>query len=98
MFAKKIEHELSIKDGVMLVDETSCDGCGSCIYVCPQSAIHVKTLTIEELKKLSFKGWIKVKIKGNKKAFINRDLCTNCGLCMKECHEFAIHRVKQEIV
>ena len=94
MIAKELEQELSIKNGLVTVDETSCDGCGDCVDVCPFSAIDLKKLTNEEVKKLPFKGRIKVMIKGNDKATINQDLCTACGLCMKQCHEFAIHKVK----
>lgn len=96
IIAKKLERELGIKNGVVLVDESSCDACGNCIEICPHSAIHIKKLTTEEVKNLSFKGRLKVKIKGSNKAHINPDLCTACGLCMKQCHEFAIHKVKKE--
>ena len=92
IIAQKLEEELSIKNGVVAVDESSCDGCGECIDTCPQSAIRIKTLSENEIRKLSFKGWLKVKIKGRHKAYINSDLCTACGMCMKQCHEFAIHK------
>lgn len=95
MIAKKLEQELSIKDGIVTVDEISCDGCGDCVDACPFSAIEMKTLNNEDIKELPFKGRFKVMIKGSDKAFINQDLCTACGLCMKQCHEFAIHKVKQ---
>lgn len=95
IMAKKLEQELSIKNGVVVVDETSCDGCGACVETCPHSAIEIITLSDEQFKKLPFKGRLKVKIKGNEKAFINQDLCTACGLCMKQCHEFAIHKIAQ---
>lgn len=95
IIAKKIEQELSIKDGIITVDESSCDGCGKCVSTCPISAIHIKTLSKEEVKKLPFKGRLKVWIKGRSKAHINYQLCTTCGLCMKQCHEFAIHKVEQ---
>lgn len=94
MIAKKLEQELSIEDGIVSIDEIACDGCGDCIEVCPFSAIDMLILTKDDVKNLPFKGRLKVKVKGNKKAFINQDLCTACGLCMKECHEFAIHKVK----
>lgn len=91
---KRLEQELSLKDAVVIVDESECDGCGSCIYTCPHTAIHIKSLTEDEIKNLPLKGRLKVKIKGSNKAHINPDLCTVCGLCMKQCHEFAIHKVK----
>lgn len=91
---KRLEQELCLKDAVVIVDESECDGCGSCVDICPHTAIHIKTLTKDEIKILSFNGRLKVKLKGSNKAYINPDLCTACGLCMKQCHEFAIHKVK----
>ena len=98
IIAGKLKQELSVKDGVVVVDETSCDGCGDCIDTCPKSAIQIKILSKPEIQKLSFKGRLKVWIKGDKKASINHDLCIACGLCIKQCHEFAIHKVKKEII
>lgn len=98
IIAKKLKQELNIKDGIVVVDESSCDGCGGCIDTCPQSAITMKTLSEKEIKQLSFKGRLKVKIKGSSKANINLDLCTGCGLCMEQCHEFAIHKVEHKSV
>lgn len=92
IIAKKLENELKIKNGIVIVDENSCDACRECIEICPHNAIEIITLTEEQAKQLSFKGRIKVKVKGSKKAHINQDLCTTCGLCMKQCHEFAIHK------
>ncbi len=92
---KKLEQELSLMDGVVVVDESSCDGCGSCVNVCPQSAIDIIVLTSEQIRKLPFKGRLKVMIKSSNKASINLELCTTCGLCMKQCHEFAIHKVEK---
>lgn len=93
IIAKKLEQELSIKDGVVLVDESACDGCGACVDACPRSAIEIITLSDEQIKKLSVKGRLKVMIKGSEKAHINVQLCTSCGFCMKQCHEFAIHKI-----
>ena len=94
IIVKKLEQELSIKNGVILIDQTSCDACGKCINTCPHAAIKIISLTNEQVKKLSFKGRLKVRIKGKNKANINSDLCIACGLCMIQCHEFAIHKVE----
>ena len=80
----------------MTVDESSCDGCGQCIDACPQSAKNMITLSADDVKSLSFKGRLKVRIKGNQKATINSDVFTSCGLCMKQCHEYAIHKVENQ--
>lgn len=95
MIAKKLEQELSIKGGIVTVDEISCDGCGNCVKTCPFDAIDLITLSDKAIKDLPFKGRLKVMVKGSEKALINQDLCTACGLCMKNCHEFAIHKVKK---
>jgi len=95
ILSNKLEQELSISNGIVSVDLSSCDGCGDCVEVCPQSAISIITLADKEIKKLSFKGRLKVKIKGDYKAKINTNLCTACGLCIKQCHEFAIHKTKK---
>jgi len=89
---KKIIQELKIKEGIVEIDKSSCDGCKQCLNVCPHSAITIINLSKEEVKKLSLKGRLKVKIKGNNKASINQEICTACGLCIKQCHEFAIHK------
>lgn len=92
---KKVKEELKIKDGKIVVDHNSCDGCKKCISACPHSALSLKDLTKEEVKALPFKGRLKVMIKGNTKAYVSDyNKCTACGICMKQCHEFAIHKVK----
>lgn len=96
IFNSKLQQELRIKDGIVKVDNSSCDGCGKCIETCPQSAIELKTLSDADIKNLSFKGRLKVWIKGKEKAFISSDLCISCGLCIQQCHEFAIHNVKRQ--
>ena len=93
---KKTEQELRIKNGKIVIDKVSCDGCGTCVEACPHSALALKTLSDEDVKNLPFKGRLKVKIKGNQKAFVNYDLCTTCGLCLKQCHEFAVHKIKKD--
>lgn len=95
-FDSKLQQELNIKDGIIKIDESSCDGCGKCVDTCPQSAADMKILSADDIKNMSFKGRLKVWIKGNQKASINPNLCTSCGLCMKQCHEFAIHKVKKQ--
>jgi len=92
LFAKKLKEELSIKNGIVKIDQASCDACKTCLDLCPYDAINISILTEQEVKQLSFKGRLKVRIKGNEKAVIDQGLCTACGLCMKNCHEFAIHK------
>ncbi|WP_083631361.1 4Fe-4S binding protein [Labilibacter marinus] len=93
LIAQKLEQELSIKEGIVRVDHSSCDGCESCVSVCPQDAIEIVLLSDKEVKQLPFKGRLKAMLKGKYKASINEGNCTSCGKCMKQCHEFAIHKV-----
>lgn len=92
IIAQKLEQELGIKKGMVNVDHSSCDGCKTCLEICPHKAIERIHLNDEQVKALPFKGRLKVRIKGREKALINQNVCTACGLCMKECHEFAIHK------
>lgn len=91
---RKLRQELSLKGGVVVIDQNSCDGCGDCIESCKHDAIRMKELSQAEIRQLSLKGRLKVRIKGKQKAFIDPGLCTACGRCMKHCHEIAIHKVK----
>lgn len=94
---KKVKEELKIKDGRIVVDPSSCDGCQSCISACPHSALSLKELSQVEVKALPFKGRLKVMIKGSTKAYVSDyNKCTACGICMKQCHEFAIHKVQND--
>ena len=89
---RKIAKELNKPGDGIQIDKSSCDGCGNCVEVCPQSAISIKILSHEEIKALSFKGRMKVRFKGIGKAEINTDLCISCYLCLKQCHEVAIKK------
>lgn len=48
-FEDTIKQELSIQNGVVEVNESSCDGCGNCVEICPQSAISMKTLSADDI-------------------------------------------------
>lgn len=92
---KKIASQLKMKGGKIVVNENSCDGCGHCVSVCPKGTLALKSLSKEEVKQMSFKGRLKVRIKGNEKAYVqNYDTCTTCNLCLKQCHEMAINKVQ----
>ena len=69
IIAKKVDQELKIKNGIVTVNQTSCDGCGTCIETCPHKAISMITLNDEQINKLPFKGRLKVKIKGAEKSY-----------------------------
>ncbi|QZT37079.1 4Fe-4S binding protein [Halosquirtibacter xylanolyticus] len=96
LFAKELDKELRIKNGILTIDQNSCDGCGVCVQKCPFDAMTIIELSREQIEQLSFKGRLKVRIKGANKAFVDDHLCTVCGACMKTCHEFAIHKVVQD--
>ncbi len=77
--------------GEVIIDKSSCDGCGVCVNNCPNKVLILKDISDKELTDLSFKGKLKVAFKGKKKAYVcHLDSCIFCGLCEKNCHEFAI--------
>lgn len=79
---------------IPVINILKCDGDGKCIAVCPNEVFEMYTLTGEQVKKLPFKGWLKVKIKGaNKSRAVNSLNCIACGLCVKNCHERAIELI-----
>lgn len=54
------------------VDESTCNGCGKCVNVCP----------VEAMTLISANNPTKPKMK---KARLNEDICLGCGLCVKNC-------------
>jgi NAD-dependent dihydropyrimidine dehydrogenase PreA subunit len=87
----KPQSKRTVSAGEIIINKSSCDGCGVCVDTCPNNVISLKDLSEFEIAGLSFKGRIKVKIKGKRKAYVNNlKSCTSCRLCENSCHEFAI--------
>ena len=77
--------------GEICINTSSCDGCGKCVFICPNKVISLKDLSDSEIAELPFKGRVKVIFKGKRKAYVqNIDACISCRLCEKNCHESAI--------
>ena len=75
----------------LIINNVSCDGCGVCVQLCPQHVLALIELPDAEIKKLSFLGRLKIRVKGKMKSFVqNSESCNMCGTCIKNCHEHAI--------
>ena len=81
----------STADGPVSVNHNACDGCGSCVEVCPMGVFEMIRISEEERKNLSFPGKLKVRIKGTTKSSVAYpEACITCGKCATMCHERAI--------
>ena len=75
----------------ILIDISTCDGCGGCVKKCPKNVLSLIELTDDEIKELSFWARLTVKMKGRQKASVQfPDSCNQCGICRKKCHLRAI--------
>lgn len=80
---------------IVNINKSSCDGCGTCVEVCPQNVFELRTISQELYKSLSLPGKLKVRIKGNTKSFeVHPEACVSCGRCEELCHERAIKVTK----
>jgi ferredoxin len=55
-----------------LVDETTCNGCGKCVNVCPVEAMALVSTNDPRRPKM-------------KKAKVNEEICLGCGICARSC-------------
>ena len=55
-----------------VVDESSCNGCGKCVNVCPVEAMTLVSQNDPQNPKM-------------KKAKLNEDICLGCGVCARVC-------------
>jgi heterodisulfide reductase subunit A-like polyferredoxin len=49
IFRKKLDQELRLKEGVVIVDELSCDGCGDCVKLAPIQQFMLKRFQKKKL-------------------------------------------------
>ncbi|HOQ81415.1 MAG TPA: 4Fe-4S binding protein, partial [Candidatus Cloacimonadota bacterium] len=74
------------EDGMKVVNEDNCTGCGACVKACPRSLIELVPISkrVHILCSSRDKGPIAKKSCGNNTA------CIACGLCVKNCPTQAI--------
>jgi ferredoxin len=77
-----VPKEKRIPEEKMRVNEEKCTGCQKCIDFCPVEAIQLKTVDVGSKKK--------------KKAWIDEDLCAECGNCkfVKVCPTDALEETE----
>lgn len=72
------------EDGLPIVDEAICTGCGKCASTCPQALIVLQSLNAP----------VQVDCSSHDKGPVAKKLCQNacigCGLCMRNCAQGAI--------
>ena len=72
------------EDGLPIIDNNKCTGCGKCKSVCPKQVIELVPLGIH----------VEVNCNSKDKGAIARKLCTisciGCGICVKKCTHGAI--------
>lgn len=74
-------HPVHTTNYIPVIDETTCNGCGKCVDVCPVEAMGLVSAGDPNHKK-------------RKKARIEEDLCLGCGICVRNCHEDSL-RLKE---
>ncbi|MBE7043672.1 MAG: 4Fe-4S dicluster domain-containing protein [Ruminococcaceae bacterium] len=74
---------LSCQNGIAVVDETLCTGCGQCVKVCPNQLISLLPVSA-----------LRVSCSNPEKGMAVKQVCKagciGCGLCEKNCPEEAI--------
>ena len=79
-----IRKAIQIRNGVAVVDQNRCIGCGACAKTCPQKLIEM----------VYFGKSMAVRCSSHKKGTEVRTVCPSgcigCGLCVKQCEQGAI--------
>jgi NAD-dependent dihydropyrimidine dehydrogenase PreA subunit len=77
-----------------IIDWNRCDGCGKCAENCPAGVLEIRKLPETDYKGLKWYGKLNAKLKGMRKThIIDETQCTECGLCVENCHEQALDRL-----
>ncbi|HKK91702.1 MAG TPA: 4Fe-4S dicluster domain-containing protein [Desulfobacteraceae bacterium] len=66
-----------------MVDDTTCNGCGKCVEICPVMAMTLVSANNPEKPK-------------QKKARLNADICLGCGICIRVCPASSIALTSRE--
>lgn len=76
---------MSLKDGVVCIDEDKCTACGMCVKTCPRMALELQPKSASVLVRCQNKAMGKQA----KDACVTA--CIGCKRCVKECKHDAIH-------
>jgi Na+-translocating ferredoxin:NAD+ oxidoreductase RNF subunit RnfB len=71
-------------EGLPIIDENKCTGCGKCEAICPKKAIHV--IPSEALVNVSCNS----KDKGAEARKLCKVSCLGCGICVRNCTHGAL--------
>lgn len=78
---------IHIVDGIALVDKEKCVACGKCVTACPKKLIDM----------VPYKAKTLVQCNSQDKGKTVKDKCSvgciGCTMCVKQCHDDAIHMV-----
>ena len=78
-----IMHPVHTTNFMPEVNETSCNGCGKCVDICPVEAMTLASTNDPKKQK-------------RKKALLNEATCLGCGLCIKVCNKNSLHLKSRE--
>ncbi|MGL4738652.1 MAG: RnfABCDGE type electron transport complex subunit B [Cellulosilyticaceae bacterium] len=78
---------ITIEDGLAIVDQTKCTGCGSCIAACPRKIIELKP------ESTRYRVACASQEKGKEVKATCEVGCIGCSLCIKQCESQAISLV-----
>jgi ferredoxin len=71
-------HPVHTTNFIPVIDESTCNGCGKCVDVCPVEAMGLVSADDPIHKK-------------KKKAKLDINLCLGCGVCVRTCREESLH-------
>ena len=69
-----IMHPVHTTNFIPELEETTCNGCGKCVDICPVEAMSLVSTNDPHKPK-------------RKKASLNEETCLGCGLCVKVCNK-----------